>query len=352
MHLLAICADSCRGIDCGTHGACSMGRCICESAAYSGTFCDNHDVCFGVECGEHGSCVQQSVQGREVWSCRCSSGAYSGNYCQFYDSCFGVDCGLHGICDSDIGGCVCEASYTGERCEHAMQSSVADLEPVVHKQSNAPIVIGVALATVLIVFVTIKCLQRIQSTASAGDASAEEAAVDAGPSTKETRTESAVAPAAVASNETDLVELDEPPSRFNDGAPEAQQVTMELTENPMAADAAKGVHARGPRLQQQERERQEQEQQEQPQDEHDQEHRSPSQQQEGPSEKVVTIKQFLSVWGLAQYEASLVDLGATKMCHLTYVTAEDLQGMQWKPLEIRRFLRAMAQWKETNGEMV
>ena len=66
-------ADPCGGVDCGAHGTCSSGTCICEN-----------------------------------------SGAYTGDRCQNYDSCVGVDCGANGICSS--GTCFCESGYTGGRC--------------------------------------------------------------------------------------------------------------------------------------------------------------------------------------------------------------------------------------------
>ena len=32
-------ADPCAGVDCGEHGSCSGGACVCESGAYSGSWC-------------------------------------------------------------------------------------------------------------------------------------------------------------------------------------------------------------------------------------------------------------------------------------------------------------------------
>ena len=100
--------DACYGIDCGQHGSCSRGWCVCESGAYSGTLCQNFDACYGVDCGDHGSCSDGT--------CTCESGAYSGAECQYYDACYGIDCGVHGTCTD--GSCICEnAGYAGAHCE-------------------------------------------------------------------------------------------------------------------------------------------------------------------------------------------------------------------------------------------
>ena len=66
-------SNPCQNIECGAHGTCSDGRCVCE-------------------------------------------GGYSGESCQIYDECFGVDCGSHGSCSGGI--CVCEGVYIGEFCDN------------------------------------------------------------------------------------------------------------------------------------------------------------------------------------------------------------------------------------------
>ena len=35
------CRDACHGVDCGLHGSCSRGACICESGAYTGDRCQD-----------------------------------------------------------------------------------------------------------------------------------------------------------------------------------------------------------------------------------------------------------------------------------------------------------------------
>jgi|EP01046_Picozoa_sp_COSAG06_P050276 hypothetical protein len=100
----ALCA-----IDCGSHGSCSGGRCVCESGAYTGDQCQNYDTCYGIDCGRHGTC--------SGGTCTCESGAYTGDRCQNYDACYGIDCGSHGSCSR--GRCVCESgAYTGDRCQN------------------------------------------------------------------------------------------------------------------------------------------------------------------------------------------------------------------------------------------
>ena len=64
------------------------------------------DPCAGVDCGAHGSC--------SGGTCICESEAYTGDRCQDIDPCVGVDCGAHGICSG--GTCFCESGYTGDRC--------------------------------------------------------------------------------------------------------------------------------------------------------------------------------------------------------------------------------------------
>ena len=48
--------DPCEGIDCGTHGACDTGVCVCTDRGYSGSACEVFDPCVSVDCGAHGTC--------------------------------------------------------------------------------------------------------------------------------------------------------------------------------------------------------------------------------------------------------------------------------------------------------
>eukprot|EP01043_Picozoa_sp_COSAG02_P039979 COSAG02_NODE_3198_length_7186_cov_9.288557_5_plen_664_part_00 len=109
----AVCADPCANVDCGAHGSCSGGRCVCESGAYTGDRCQDRDACFGLDldCGSHGSCSSRTGQ------CVCESGAYTGDHCQNFDACFGISCGQHGSCLR--GRCTCNSgAYTGDRCQN------------------------------------------------------------------------------------------------------------------------------------------------------------------------------------------------------------------------------------------
>ena len=47
--------DPCKDVDCGAHGSCFGGNCVC-SAGYSGEHCETHP-CHGVDCGRHGTCT-------------------------------------------------------------------------------------------------------------------------------------------------------------------------------------------------------------------------------------------------------------------------------------------------------
>jgi hypothetical protein len=71
--------------------------------------CVSDDPCFDVNCGAHGSCIDGS--------CVCQSAAYSGNRCQNFDTCYGVQCGAHGSCID--GSCDCKDRYTGSTCGKA-----------------------------------------------------------------------------------------------------------------------------------------------------------------------------------------------------------------------------------------
>ena len=97
--------DPCDEIDCGQHGTCSGGTCICDPG-YSGDNGGTYDACYGVHCGVHGTC--------SGGTCICESGAYTGDRCQIYNACYGVNCGAHGSCSG--GRCICSGGYSGSRC--------------------------------------------------------------------------------------------------------------------------------------------------------------------------------------------------------------------------------------------
>ena len=108
--------DPCQGVDCGDHGACKEGECVCRDG-YSGKNCRMApikpvDPCRGVDCGDHGAC--------SGGKCVCTDG-YTGDHCQNppavppSDPCYGVNCGDHGTCKD--GKCVCKDGYSGKNCK-------------------------------------------------------------------------------------------------------------------------------------------------------------------------------------------------------------------------------------------
>eukprot|EP00941_MAST-03F_sp_MAST-3F-sp1_P002399 g2399.t1 len=100
---------TCDKINCGAHGTCTNGSCICKDR-YSGDFCEiaPASACTGVECDAHGICREGK--------CLCSDG-YHGEKCELEPSpCLGINCGQHGTCDNS-GKCQCGDGYSGENCE-------------------------------------------------------------------------------------------------------------------------------------------------------------------------------------------------------------------------------------------
>ena len=67
--------NPCQDVDCGEHGTCDSGTCVCESGAYTGDHCENFDPCFGIDCGNNGTCSDEG----ETYTCTCNSGYYFDN---------------------------------------------------------------------------------------------------------------------------------------------------------------------------------------------------------------------------------------------------------------------------------
>ena len=162
-------SDPCKDINCGRHGTCKKGVCICSDNyygehceispwvcknggkwntttyececinGYTGVTCDVLNPCFNVNCGTHGTCsdgacictdnyygencenAPLACQNGGSWNttthqCDCPNG-YSGNTCGIKDPCLDVNCGAHGTCSG--GSCVCTDDYYGDRCQTA-----------------------------------------------------------------------------------------------------------------------------------------------------------------------------------------------------------------------------------------
>jgi len=102
----------CDGIDCGPHGSCEDGACVCRDG-YIGAFCDVPGPCAGIDCGPHAACVEGL--------CECHAG-YEGENCEVdIDECDPGPCLNGGACAEGAPGtyaCTCVGGYTGAHCEH------------------------------------------------------------------------------------------------------------------------------------------------------------------------------------------------------------------------------------------
>ncbi len=97
--------------DCGEHGECLYGFCVCIDG-YSGDLCDiPPDPCDGIDCGANGTCVDGT--------CECDAG-YEGENCETNtDDCAPNPCQNDGICTDEVDSYTCECidGYTGENCD-------------------------------------------------------------------------------------------------------------------------------------------------------------------------------------------------------------------------------------------
>jgi len=102
--------DSCNGIECGAHGSCEDGVCVC-TGGYTGEFCDVPGPCVGIDCGEMGTCVEGF--------CECDAG-YEGDSCDVdINECDPSPCLNGGSCAEGVPGtyeCTCIEGYTGDDC--------------------------------------------------------------------------------------------------------------------------------------------------------------------------------------------------------------------------------------------
>jgi len=112
--------DLCDGIDCGQHGLCEDGACVCTDG-YLGEFCDVPGPCVGIDCGEHGTCVEGL--------CECDTG-YEGDRCEVdIDECDPNPCLNGGSCAEGVPGtfaCACINGFTGEVCEKCPNDADGD----------------------------------------------------------------------------------------------------------------------------------------------------------------------------------------------------------------------------------
>jgi hypothetical protein len=102
--------DPCDGIECGEHGYCQHGVCVCTDD-YSGEFCDVPGPCSGIDCGENETCVEGI--------CECVAG-YEGVNCDInIDDCNPNPCLNGGICSDGVNSysCECIDGYNGDNCE-------------------------------------------------------------------------------------------------------------------------------------------------------------------------------------------------------------------------------------------
>lgn len=107
-------------VDCGLQGRCdpSDGACVCDPG-WTGDQCED---CATGHVMVEGSC--------EPGTCLTDEDCSDGDPCNGQETCgegracqpgLAMECGDYGTCDSEAGGCVCDAGYTGEQCDACAQ---------------------------------------------------------------------------------------------------------------------------------------------------------------------------------------------------------------------------------------
>ena len=92
-------------LDCGAHGKCTGGVCVCAHG-WTGDRCDVEErVCVDASCGwPHGACAANGT-------CVCAPG-WRGRACDER----ACDCSGHGVCTAS-GGCLCTGGWSGAACD-------------------------------------------------------------------------------------------------------------------------------------------------------------------------------------------------------------------------------------------
>mgnify|MGYP005832735771 FL=1 len=110
----------CTGVDCGEHGACVDGACVCTDG-YTGDFCDIAGPCVGIDCREHGTCVDGA--------CVCDAG-FEGDACEVdINECDPNPCLHESSCVEGAPGtyvCMCVGGFTGDNCQNCPTDADGD----------------------------------------------------------------------------------------------------------------------------------------------------------------------------------------------------------------------------------
>lgn len=108
-------APPCAYVECGIHGKCDGGECIC-TGGYSGSGCDVAP-CNNDECMNEAPCVVDATS--PTGKCVCDGLGFSGSTCSVPISCditaFGCENG--GEPDKDCAKCECAGRWGGNKCE-------------------------------------------------------------------------------------------------------------------------------------------------------------------------------------------------------------------------------------------
>lgn len=104
----------CVPADCGSHGVCQMGKCVCDGQ-WAGPACDV-PLCKLNNCSSNGACTEDGCLCFLGWSGeKCDQACHAG----FYGvNCSGTcRCQNGGACDHKYGSCTCLPGWTGQFCE-------------------------------------------------------------------------------------------------------------------------------------------------------------------------------------------------------------------------------------------